>query len=348
MERKPWIRTCFLFAFGFYAFAGTHLNAQTRLPFSNADFSSGNLTNWTVTGTGTKTVRSDGTGNDGFWAYGQEYASGMRFVSPVFAVQNSDRFLRIKWKRPDNISSAYAEIQDTNNQIIQRWLWYPPGQAQMGNTWVTNSLDLRNWIGKSVQVVFGGGSIGCDVVWITTGSDLLFTQDLPEYRETIGSLFLQVATVGSGPVSYQWYKDSVALDGQTGASLSLSGVATSLEGKYFLRASNAAGSIDSTTVLVKDGKDTDGDGLSDNWEAGFGRFKLMVNFLGRSEVLRIADSLGMRLATLTSQIEQDWVRLNYPSIMGGSVGLGGYHAANRPWGWVSGETWSFTNWASGN
>ena len=55
---------------------------------------------------------------------------------------------------------------------------------------------------------------------------------------------------GTGPLSYQWNKDGVALDGQTGLSLVLSSVTTADSALYTLSVSNAAGTAVSAPATL--------------------------------------------------------------------------------------------------
>jgi hypothetical protein len=56
------------------------------------------------------------------------------------------------------------------------------------------------------------------------------------------------------------------------------------------------------------------------------------------------------LATITSQLEQDWINSTFG--VGGEYWLGGYQnplTETRPafgWTWVTGEPWAYTNWPS--
>jgi hypothetical protein len=69
-----------------------------------------------------------------------------------------------------------------------------------------------------------------------------------------------------------------------------------------------------------------------------------------------ATSMGGYLATLTSAAEDSFVWSQYSSFLGDSAGnvayVGGYQPAgtgepSAGWQWVTGEVWSYTNWAGG-
>lgn len=64
------------------------------------------------------------------------------------------------------------------------------------------------------------------------------------------SASFNVAATGSGTLSYQWYKDGVALSGATTASYSLSAAATADAGSYTVVVSNSAGSVTSAAAVL--------------------------------------------------------------------------------------------------
>ena len=79
------------------------------------------------------------------------------------------------------------------------------------------------------------------------------------------------------------------------------------------------------------------------------------------EASEAAANEGGYLATLTSEAEKDWVFENvasHPEAWNGHFGpwLGGFQDTTSPeysepdggWTWVSGETWSYTNWGMGD
>jgi hypothetical protein len=63
--------------------------------------------------------------------------------------------------------------------------------------------------------------------------------------------------------------------------------------------------------------------------------------------------LGMpgRLATITSQAENDFVADLLPEYLNIGYAIGGLQPPDAPnnegWGWITGEPWVFTNWAAG-
>jgi hypothetical protein len=65
-----------------------------------------------------------------------------------------------------------------------------------------------------------------------------------------GNLTLKVTAIGSGPLSYQWYKDNSLLSGQTSSTLSLSATSGAINGNYKVIVTNAAGDAESAPATV--------------------------------------------------------------------------------------------------
>ena len=84
--------------------------------------------------------------------------------------------------------------------------------------------------------------------------DTLFRTGLPGATVSSGgTLTLTVpvgAFVGSGPFSYQWFLNNVAITGANSSTLALSGFTSASAGNYTVRVSNAAGNVTSVAVPV--------------------------------------------------------------------------------------------------
>lgn len=64
------------------------------------------------------------------------------------------------------------------------------------------------------------------------------------------SFTLQVTTSGSGPYTYQWFKDGSPVSGATSSTYSLSGATSQDSGNYYVVVSNENGSATSSTIAV--------------------------------------------------------------------------------------------------
>ncbi len=97
--------------------------------------------------------------------------------------------------------------------------------------------------------------------------------------------------------------------------------------------------------------DTDGDGLTDGYEAGVGRFSIIAGTFTWAQARADARSRGGELACFSS--ENIWNRA-LESLGAGATDdytglwIGASDAATEgTWTWVNGEPWSFTQWATG-
>jgi sugar lactone lactonase YvrE len=89
---------------------------------------------------------------------------------------------------------------------------------------------------------------------------------------------LSVTASGSAPLTYQWYLNNVAIAGATGASLSLSRVATSQAGTYTVKVTNNAGTATSS-IAVAVAYDARLTNLSARANVGAGNSVLIAGFV---------------------------------------------------------------------
>jgi hypothetical protein len=84
-----------------------------------------------------------------------------------------------------------------------------------------------------------------------TTSPLSFTrQPQPISARTGTSATFEATVAGTGPITYQWRKDAVAIAGATSAALTLPAVDSSHAGSYSVVATNSVGSITSDAALL--------------------------------------------------------------------------------------------------
>ncbi len=85
-----------------------------------------------------------------------------------------------------------------------------------------------------------------------------------------GLITLTGAATGVPPITYQWYKDTVLLDGKTDSALLINPVTAGDSGSYVLRATNAAGFTDSAPAVVTAVAGTDTEVLTKVWQVAAG------------------------------------------------------------------------------
>jgi hypothetical protein len=92
--------------------------------------------------------------------------------------------------------------------------------------------------------------------------------------------------------------------------------------------------------------DTDGDGLTDAWERGVGRYQVVEGSFTWEQAKADAEAKGGHLATITS--EGEWSLIN--SILGSEINgknlwLGGTDSETEGmWKWITGESWTYSRW----
>ncbi|MBS0662604.1 MAG: immunoglobulin domain-containing protein [Verrucomicrobia bacterium] len=79
---------------------------------------------------------------------------------------------------------------------------------------------------------------------------VITTQPTSQTTVVGGSATFTVAATGTAPLAYQWFKDDVAVDGATSASLALNNVQAADVGQYDVVVSNASGSVTSNAASL--------------------------------------------------------------------------------------------------
>lgn len=101
--------------------------------------------------------------------------------------------------------------------------------------------------------------------------------------------------------------------------------------------------------------DTDGDGLTDAWERGEGRYQIVEGNFTWQQAKADAESKGGHLGTFTTAQEWDFFKTlpqlqpyrDPSSALARQIWTGGFEVLEGTWKlkWVTGETWSFSNFA---
>ena len=121
------------------------------------------------------------------------------------------------------------------------------------------TLPLKNTAGsQKLQLTFGMREAGNDWWWaidnlvINAGvvPPLIATQPSGTEVSEGDAFALSVAAEGGEPLSYQWYKDGVAIDGATSADLAIGQASVADAGKYSVKVTNEGGEITSGDALV--------------------------------------------------------------------------------------------------
>ncbi len=137
--------------------------------------------------------------------------------------------------------------------------WYYGGVLMEGETssiLVLNDIQ-RSTTGDYYVVVSNeeypwGATEVSDTVILTVEAPPVITELTESMTLEPGeSVELSVTAVGDEPLTYQWNKAGLAIDGATGSTLSLDAVSTSDAGDYTVAVTNAAGQVESDVVKVE-------------------------------------------------------------------------------------------------
>ena len=94
--------------------------------------------------------------------------------------------------------------------------------------------------------------------------------------------------------------------------------------------------------------DTDGDGLTDAWERGYGRYQIIPGSFTATQAKVDAAQRGGAMATFTSLAEwQNYLAIYGPITTKVRIGLEASNTDPTGWAWVTGEAGTFRNWDGG-
>lgn len=107
--------------------------------------------------------------------------------------------------------------------------------------------------------------------------------------------------------------------------------------------------LDEFDLVMGQMVDTDGDGLSNSWERGYGRYEIVSGQFIQDWAASDAQWKGGHVATFTTQAEWDWFQNRYWREIKQPLYLGLISDGQQPanWSWITGENGSFRKWASG-
>lgn len=164
-----------------------------------------------------------------------------------------------------------------------------------------------------------------------------------------GTATFSVQVRGTGTLRYQWRFNGARIIGATVADHVVQNVSALDEGEYTVEVSDDNGTTSSERARLTIYRDLDGDGRSDNFERGVGRYELVRGSFTWQEAKEDAEKRGGHLATIISQAEWDSMVAVMGNFYNGlSIWIGGTDAISEgSWTWVTGEPWGYTRWAGG-
>jgi hypothetical protein len=176
-------------------------------------------------------------------------------TAAVVVVNLLPRVLNVEENLSVKEGTAFALVADATGTAPLGYVWKKDGTVVAGQTAATLSVSAATLADSGAYTVEVKNAVGLAVARVATVS----VQALPRIvTQPVGidsvegsSAVLSVAATGAQPLSYQWYKDGAALDGQTSAVLSFSPLsATTHSGTYKVQVSNIVGRVFSDTAVV--------------------------------------------------------------------------------------------------
>jgi hypothetical protein len=193
----------------------------------------------------------------------------------------------------DNYASQGQKM--TGNFNFNTGVWYKIELIRNGGGFsiaVNNNVIINKWdrpdrdpgnigAGSNYFGYFGVGNGGytlhgsIDEILISNKAKIINPPKItnisnPQTIDEGKSLKLIVVSTGSGPITYQWFRNGSAIPGATQSSYYVSSVNESDAGRYKVTVSNAAGNKTSSVIKITINPDTDNDGLLDKLEQQIG------------------------------------------------------------------------------
>ncbi|MBK1830815.1 S8 family serine peptidase [Verrucomicrobiaceae bacterium R5-34] len=174
--------------------------------------------------------------------------NGFEAGSLVIVYQPSSRSVKLG----DTVDFS---VHGAGSNTIQ-YQWYKNGTAISGAR--SNSLRIENVIASDFTTYYailsdGTNTIQSNQVALT---ELRVAPQIvvnPKSRSvaTGENLWLSPQVTGSAPLTYQWYKDDVALTGETGVSLAITNAQVANNGHYHLEVSNELGTAETALIDIR-------------------------------------------------------------------------------------------------
>jgi hypothetical protein len=271
-------------------------------------------------------------GTDGRGYEGSLFGNG-RFVFPLFdsvriSTNATDWTTHLITNRPGGFRMNFVGHFD---ESLGKFFGLYESASSTTSKTITTAISTNgvDWTFRDSQipttnsVAFGGGGIGQGFLVCGGGSP-------PEMWVSTNEGF-----------SWSRFNGPWESNGVTGVAFAASPtrvVAATPSEIYSAPLSNQAGDLDS-----------DGDGLTDAWENGFGRYQIVEGNFTWEQAKADAEAKGGHLGTITSENEWNSIQQVCGTVIAGkNLWLGGSDAAQEgQWQWITGEIWSFARWEPG-
>jgi hypothetical protein len=133
--------------------------------------------------------------------------------------------------------------------------WYFNGEAISGAgsaTYTVTAAQSANVGTYSVVVGNAVGNVTSTGATLTVNNPVVITTQPVSQSITVGSpAIFSVDVTGTGPITYQWRRNSVAIAGATSSSYTIPSAQTADAGNYTVVVTNVTGSVTSSTAVLK-------------------------------------------------------------------------------------------------
>jgi hypothetical protein len=150
-------------------------------------------------------------------------------------------------------NAAFRVVASGSSTLTYQWYFNGDAISGAGSaTYTVTAAQSANVGAYSVVVGNAVGSVTSTSATLTVNNPVVITTQPVSQSITVGSpVIFSVDVTGTAPIAYQWRRNSVAIAGATSSSYTISSAQTSDAGNYTVVVTNAAGSVTSSTAVLK-------------------------------------------------------------------------------------------------
>lgn len=154
---------------------------------------------------------------------------------------------------PSGSSATFSVVASGSGLSYQ---WYKDSAAisgATGSSYTVASADSTAAGSYFVRITNAGGTVDSNSVTLTIAAATAPRITAQPSSKTVSagsSATFSVTASGTAPLTYQWYKDGVAVSGATSSTLTVSSVTSAKAGGYYVTVTNGSGSTTSSTATL--------------------------------------------------------------------------------------------------
>ena len=195
---------------------------------------------------GLQEIAADTSGN----LYIMDYAAFRKAViatAPLITTQPTNQAVAVG-------GSATISVVASGSGIL-KYQWYKGNSSIVGaasSSYTISSATTTDSGSYYVVVTNSLGSVTSNSVnlTITVGAPVISTQPISQSIYSGSVLNLSVVATGTGPLSYQWFLNNLAISGATTSSYTVASALNTSAGNYTVSVTNAGGSITSSVATI--------------------------------------------------------------------------------------------------